>query len=467
MLLLVVDSFVLLIAATIALVIHRMFLTSSQLNVSSFSLHQQDVWLLVPILAWMIFAFINESYDIELSAHPARTIHSLLFTLVGVSIFYVVFFFLFSREILFIEIFGFGFHPPRFTPILFLISAFGLIYIWRMFYIRFLTGAMRKRRALVVGAGKAGCALVQAIHQSSQHYEIIGFIDDDPSKQHMAYKGIPVIGTRQDLAYHVGATRSREIIVAITHDIHTDLLRALMECYERGVPIKPLSMFYSEILGRFPVEHLGQRWISLPFWGDASMPTMYELLKRLSDILIALIGLSLLAIFSPIIALVIYVDNPGSIFYTQTRLGKSGKPFRIIKFRSMITNAEKVGSAVWASKDDPRITRVGKFLRRTRIDEAPQLLNVLRGDMSIVGPRPERPEFISQLEQQIPFYRARLRVKPGITGWAQIKYRYGNSIEDTLIKLEYDLYYIKQRSFLLDVLIMLRTARIMLEFKGT
>ncbi len=148
-------------------------------------------------------------------------------------------------------------------------------------------------------------------------------------------------------------------------------------------------------------------------------------------------------------------------------MGLGGRAFRLYKLRSMVPAAEQRGEAVWASEDDPRITRVGRFLRRTRLDELPQLLNVLRGEMSIVGPRPERPQFVEQLQEQIPFYRTRLSVKPGLTGWAQIKYGYGNSVEDALMKLQYDLYYVKHHSLFLDALIVLRTIRVMLAFKGT
>lgn len=175
----------------------------------------------------------------------------------------------------------------------------------------------------------------------------------------------------------------------------------------------------------------------------------------------------LLAILLPFIALAIRLDSPGSVFYTQEREGRGGRRFRIIKFRSMVADAERAGKAVWATRDDPRITRVGKFMRRTRLDELPQFVNVLRGEMSIVGPRPERPQFVAQLQEEIPFYRARLSVKPGLTGWAQVKYRYGNTTEDALIKLQYDLYYIKHQSMVLDILILLRTIRVVLGFKGT
>jgi lipopolysaccharide/colanic/teichoic acid biosynthesis glycosyltransferase len=167
------------------------------------------------------------------------------------------------------------------------------------------------------------------------------------------------------------------------------------------------------------------------------------------------------------VALLIKLASPGPILYHQVRLGRGGVPFELLKFRSMVADAEEESGPQWAALDDPRVTRVGRFLRVTRLDELPQVLNILRGDIHLIGPRPERSEFIAELEQEIPFYRARLAVKPGLTGWAQVKYRYGNTVEDALMKLEYDLYYIKNRSAALDLSILLKTVGVILLFKGT
>jgi lipopolysaccharide/colanic/teichoic acid biosynthesis glycosyltransferase len=173
-----------------------------------------------------------------------------------------------------------------------------------------------------------------------------------------------------------------------------------------------------------------------------------------------------LAVLLPLVALAIKLDSPGPVFYSQERTGYRGRVFRVWKFRSMVAAAEADGRARWAKPGDPRVTRVGRALRASRLDELPQVLNVLRGEMSIVGPRPERPEFVAALEQQIPFYRARLLVKPGLTGWAQIKYRYGSTAQDALVKLQYDLYYVKHRSLLLDALIIARTIGVVVGLRG-
>jgi lipopolysaccharide/colanic/teichoic acid biosynthesis glycosyltransferase len=185
------------------------------------------------------------------------------------------------------------------------------------------------------------------------------------------------------------------------------------------------------------------------------------------DISLSLIGLLGLLLLLPFIALAMMLDSPGTLFFRQERVGKGGRSFSIIKFRTMVPDAEKLTGPKWATEDDPRVTRVGRFLRKSRLDELPQLINVLRGEMSLVGPRPERPHFVEQLSRSIPFYRTRNVIKPGVTGWAQVRYAYGNSVTDSLVKLQYDLYYIRHQNLVLDMLIIIRTVGKMFKFAGT
>lgn len=203
----------------------------------------------------------------------------------------------------------------------------------------------------------------------------------------------------------------------------------------------------------------------LPSAGSA-YHRLYGGVKRLIDLLAGLLGLAVLGVVVPCVALANRVSGPGPLFYRQVRTGQSGQPFQVIKFRSMIPDAEAASGAVWARDGDERITPVGRFLRRTRLDELPQVVNVLRGEMSLIGPRPERSEFVEQLAEAVPFYRARHAVRPGLTGWAQVQYRYGSSVDDTRIKLEYDLCYVKHASILLDLRIALQTVPVMLLAKG-
>jgi exopolysaccharide biosynthesis polyprenyl glycosylphosphotransferase len=193
----------------------------------------------------------------------------------------------------------------------------------------------------------------------------------------------------------------------------------------------------------------------------------FMLLKRLADIFVSTLGLTFLLALLPFVALAIYLESPGPIFYFQERVGRAGQTFQLVKLRSMVPQAEQDGQPRWAGKNDERVTRVGRFLRRTRLDELPQFVNVLRGEMSLIGPRPERPGFVAELQKRIPFYRSRLAVRPGLTGWAQINYHYGSSVDDALVKLQYDLYYIKHKSLYLDLLILLKTIGVVLSFQGT
>jgi lipopolysaccharide/colanic/teichoic acid biosynthesis glycosyltransferase len=217
-----------------------------------------------------------------------------------------------------------------------------------------------------------------------------------------------------------------------------------------------LAEVYERATGKIPVEFVDDQWhMLLPL--DYAPSLLYLLWRKTIDMLFAGVGLLVLLLFLPILAVLIRLDSPGPVFYRQERLGYQGRKFHILKFRSMHTNAELVGAPVWASVGDARVTRVGRFLRSTHLDELPQVLNIFRGEMSLIGPRPERQAFVSQLEQVIPFYRCRLRVKPGLTGWAQVKHPYASTNYDALIKLQYDLYYIKHQSFILDLCIILRT----------
>jgi exopolysaccharide biosynthesis polyprenyl glycosylphosphotransferase len=242
-------------------------------------------------------------------------------------------------------------------------------------------------------------------------------------------------------------------------------IKALMTCFEQGVDIVPVVMATERALGRVPLQHLGDRWLPSTFWASNVMPLFYDVFKRATDILFAL-AVSIVTL--PLLllgALLVRLTSHGPAFYRQVRVGMHGRLFTIYKLRTMVDNAE-AGGAQWAEKNDVRITPLGKVLRATRIDELPQLWNVLRGDMSLVGPRPERPEFVDQLEKEIPFYRARFAVRPGITGWAQVKHRYANSVEDTKTKLEYDLFYIKNRSLWLDLVTLGKTAKTVVTFRG-
>ena len=303
-------------------------------------------------------------------------------------------------------------------------------------------------------------------------FAIIGFVDDDPAKLGAE---VPALGTDDEFAELMPAKPStfrvlgdhrtlkmlnrkhhvRTLILAKTGNLRPELLKELMDCLEAGVEIVSMTSLHEQLTGRVPVEHVKGHWqIAMPTEHPGTA-TLWPIAKRGMDIVLASIGLVLLGLALPIIALAICLDGRGPIFYTQTRLGKGGKPFRVFKFRSMRPSAEE-DTAVWAKRNDPRVTRVGRLLRLSHVDEFPQFLNVLKGEMSAVGPRPERPEFLDELVDDIPFYTVRHAVKPGMAGWALVNHGYGSSKRDALLKLQYDLYYIKHQGPWLDAVILLK-----------
>jgi sugar transferase (PEP-CTERM system associated) len=241
-------------------------------------------------------------------------------------------------------------------------------------------------------------------------------------------------------------------------------INELLECKLRGLEILDLPTFFEQQTGILPLESINASWMI--FSEGFSQGSARDAVKRVFDLLVSGSFLLLLSPLMILIAILIKLESRGPVFYTQERVGQFGVPFTIYKFRSMRTDAEKDGTPVWARKNDDRTTRIGRFIRRTRIDELPQTLNVFLGHMSFVGPRPERPYFVNELAEQIPYYHARHSVKPGITGWAQVKFPYGASVEDAMHKLQYDLYYVKNHSLFLDLMILLQTAQVVVLGKG-
>ena len=341
---------------------------------------------------------------------------------------------------------------------------------WRACYARFLARPSSARRLLVVGAGYSGRMLTRSLERLGQSASVqfVGYLDDDPALLHQDVAGHQVLATTGALEEVVDRERIDDVVVAITDPrrIPQALLDALLRCWTQGVSVSPMPLFFEETIGAVPVEHLGHNLFALVTSDHVFPHRLWDRARRLIDVVGAVVGLVALAILTPLIAAAIYLDCPGPIFYRQSRVGRGGRPFCITKYRSMIPNAEGNG-AVWARRDDDRITRVGRILRRTRLDELPQFWSVLCGDMALIGPRPERPEFVAQLDATLPFYALRHAVRPGLTGWAQVRYPYGNTVQDALEKLQYDLYYVKHRSPVLDALILLHTLRVVLHMQGT
>jgi exopolysaccharide biosynthesis polyprenyl glycosylphosphotransferase len=352
------------------------------------------------------------------------------------------------------------------------VAAVGWIATWRIAFSLFAWAFPFTRQVLVIGAGVAGGIIAREVNEHAKYgqrpHELVGFVDDDPAKQNQIHAGSKVLGTSADILNLVEMYSADTICLAVNGAsvLSADIFTALIGARERNIRIVSMPTMYENLTNKIAVEHVGSNWgIVFPVEHYRS-PILHDVLVRIVDVVSGLIGLVICGAVIPGLALANrFLGSPGPLFYSQMRVGKGGKLFRIYKFRSMVTDAERAG-AKWCTEDDPRITKVGNFIRRTRIDELPQFMNVLIGEMSLIGPRPERPEFVTLLSESIPFYRARHAVKPGLTGWAQVMYRYGASTEDSLIKLQYDLYYIKHRGPALDLRIFAKSFKTILTAAG-
>jgi sugar transferase (PEP-CTERM system associated) len=345
---------------------------------------------------------------------------------------------------------------------LFFVSVF--TFLWRLFLKRTVYTGQTRRRVLIAGAGASGKAIYEALADAGGH-EVLGFVDDNKAITGAKVGGCPVAGTSEDVSRLVSELGIDEIMVAITHDKKKELVSALLESRLRGVHVRDMQAVYENITGKLPVGHLSEGWLAYSEMTGVGAGMYKVKIKPIMSFIGALILMLVSFPVSLAAAAAIKLESGGAVFFIQRRVGLDGKEFNLIKFRSMVKDSEKNG-AVWAEKNDPRVTRVGRIMRKLRIDELPQLWNILRGEMSLVGPRPERPEFVKELGKTIPFYSIRHLVRPGITGWAQVNFKYGASKEDALEKLQYDLYYVKNLSFLLDLHIILQTIRVVIFGEG-
>jgi sugar transferase (PEP-CTERM system associated) len=319
-------------------------------------------------------------------------------------------------------------------------------------------------RALVLGTGAIGKVIAGLEETGTRPFTILGFLDDNPNAPETVPAGHVLLGKTQDLSALVEDTKPDLIVVAQMNRRGNFPAKALIDCRMRGIQVEDWPTFYEKETGKILVTDLRPSWL---IFSDGFVKTYRtEIIKRLLDLSLSLVGLLLALPVMAVVALTIKLESRGPVLFRQARLGQNGRVFILNKFRSMREDAEKETGPVWAQDRDPRVTRVGSFLRKTRLDELPQLFNVLLGDMSFIGPRPERPEFVYTLQKQIPFYMERLSVKPGITGWAQVRYRYGATVEDAIEKLQYDLYYIKNLSLFLDLVILIATIQVVLFARG-
>jgi exopolysaccharide biosynthesis polyprenyl glycosylphosphotransferase len=363
-------------------------------------------------------------------------------------------------------IFGY-FHPTHFSALGLHYTTFLFVlvfYLSRLIFTKIIASRLPERNVLVYGAGWAGKEILAEIQNHHfLKYKVVGFVDDDPDRRLSIISGVPVLGTNKELASVVASFDIDTVVFAITRRRDSAVMFAKSWLHEMDVDTVEMPELYERITGRVPVLHVNNTWHD--FYTSLKHRQPY-LIYRLYNIFLSLF---FFIVFLPVIPFVIFAikfTSKGPVLYKQVRVGRKEKLFTLYKFRSMRIDAEKFG-AQWAQANDPRLTRIGGFLRATRLDELPQLINVLKGDMNFVGPRPERPEFVKDLNKEIPFYRSRHQVAPGLTGWAQVRMGYASSVEDSLKKLQYDLYYIKHRNLFLDFLILVKTVQVVLTRQGT
>lgn len=423
------------------------------------------VYFLLLTSLWFLWAAFFDCYDLPRSADASQSAWSTGAAALLTSLTYLI-----------IPYYTPYFTASRLSALLFAGLVTISLAVWRALFAQVLNQPTFQQRLLIVGAGRSGAELARELagmpHYGNPYagsgFRLVGFVDDDPGKAGTSVEGAPVLGDRYALRELVREHKVDTLVLAITHapNIHPDLFQILLDCREQGIHLEPMTSLYERLTGKVPVDHAGRNLhVVLPL-SDSPWVRLFWAAKRVFDVLAAILGLAAVGLLVPWVALGNALWCPGPLFYWQTRVGKGARPFALLKFRSMIPMAESVQGPVWASEGDLRVTPVGRLLRKARLDELPQAWNVLKGDMSVVGPRPERPEFVALLVQKVPFYQARHAVQPGITGWAQVRYEYGSSEKDALIKLQHDLYYIKHQGTYLELSILVKTAAVMLRFKG-
>lgn len=339
------------------------------------------------------------------------------------------------------------------------------VLLWRTILSRLSSFELPSKSVLIIGSGDLAKKIGSQIYKDGDYgLKLVGFIDDDPAKLGQSIVNPGVIGGYGDIGRIVKSSEVDRIIVALSDRRAKLPMSVLLDCKLHGITIEEGETFHERMTGKIPLDHLKPSWMVFSE-GFKSLRSR-KITKRFFDVSISIVCLIALAPLFLIISILIKLDSRGPAIYRQTRVGEHGKGFNIYKFRSLKENAEEATGPVWASAMDTRFTRVGRVIRKLRLDELPQLLNVIKGDMSFVGPRPERPYFVDKLKEVIPYYEMRTIVKPGITGWAQIKYPYGISLEDAIEKLQYDIYYIKNMSPILDLLIFFETIKVVLTRRG-
>lgn len=413
-------------------------------------------WTIVLAIYLNFIGSVFEMYNLQVASNQFQVIKSIILTSSITVLMYLL--------------------TPVYTPLLpsnrlqiliFYIAIFLALFIWRMLYVRFFASNRFAKKVILVCDKEQLKELVAGLQGADPHYRVLGFVNSDSANtdtsDNVKIKNIAI----DNLEHFARKNSVSEIVIASqkTDGITVSLYNQLIQLLERGYIIREYTQVYENLTQRIPVQYVSRDFYRYFPFSRSNQNHFYLIMVRFFEILFSVIGLAAGVALLPIILIGNLLGNRGKLFYSQERVGKNGKVFNIVKFRTMVKNAEKEG-AVFATTNDSRITKFGKILRKSRMDELPQFINILKGDMAVIGPRPERPVFVSEIAEKMPFYETRHVIKPGLTGWAQVNYSYGETIDDSLIKLQYDLYYIKHRSLFLDVNIIFKTLGTVLLYKG-
>lgn len=439
----------------IVFVLGGLHIIGSYFNFEYFTLSKESwYWAFVLAVYITLIGTVFELYDLQASSRLDTTFKNVVLTSSVTVLFYLL--------------------TPILTPFLpvkrieiiyFYLTILVSIFLWRMIYVSLFNSPRFYKKVLLIGEASHITSMVKSLNEIDPNYDIIGFINSE-DRNDFQLGSLKEFNTKELLDV-VKSYKISEIVVAsynaeaITPELYSKLINLL----ERGHVIREYTQVYESLVHRIPVQFVGKDFYKYFPFSRSNQNRLYLFFSRTLDILISFIGLIFMVLVSPFIILGNLIANKGPLIYKQERVGKNGKLFNIIKFRTMIADAENKG-VQWAKQNDVRVTKFGRLLRNTRLDELPQFINVLRGEMALIGPRPERPYFVKELSQMIPFYETRHIIKPGLTGWAQVKMRYGASVDDSLTKLQYDLFYIKRRSFFLDVNVIVKTISTILYYRG-
>jgi exopolysaccharide biosynthesis polyprenyl glycosylphosphotransferase len=438
-------------------VLLSLYLVGVVFEFNYFNISETNFYWTIVLGAYLNFiGYVFEMYNLQVASNQFQVIKSIILTSSITVLFYLL--------------------TPFYTPVLpnnrlqifiFFIAIFIALFVWRMIYVRFFASNRFSKKVILICDKEQLKELVYALENADPHYRVLGFVNSDSAdtktNDHIKIKNIDI----NNLEVFAQKNSISEVVVASqkTDGITVNLYNQLIHLLENGYIIREYTQVYENITQRIPVQYVSRDFYRYFPFSRNNQNHFYLIMVRLFEILISVTGLLIGLIILPIILIGNLLGNRGKLFYTQERVGKNGKFFNIIKYRTMVKNAEVKG-AVFATINDSRITPFGKIMRKSRMDEIPQFINILKGDMAVIGPRPERPIFVNEIAEVMPFYETRHVIKPGLTGWAQVNYSYGATIDDSLIKLQYDLYYIKHRSIFLDVNIIFKTLSTVLLYRG-